>query len=427
MTFQETDVRRDAAGRFGEKHHSEPEVTLSIDPGEQDQEPQQPSYHMRASRLPNALHRIDLANRRLARAGIEERFEADVHEYVRENPEGATATAMAELTLNKPSISFGGWKFSTAHQVTPDGHVLNFGPDEASDMSCDYCGHKRQRGAVYTVTHPDTGETKQIGGNCMEAFLGVKPKGLWALTDDILEDEDSEFDDDTVGRSSGKDDVFAANDLLMAALMVSNEGDDFRSRNQGTTQDPATVDQVFKEPSALTVDHPAERRQLAADIREWVNAQPGDSDYISNLRGVLAGEDRWVSRKHAAIAVSAISAYKRATAAEVEKKTKEEAPYTPGFLGDVKERIRDVPVTLVKPIYLGEDSYGWETKERWLLVMHTEEGKTAKWFTTGNYSGLEPGEKFAMTATVKEHGSYKERDETLVTRAKLTPVEGEED
>ena len=144
-------------------------------------------YKVRKSSLPEALKRIDKANRRLERAGITERFEVTTREYLHRDENSAVLTEMVGLTLNRPSISYEGWAFVGAHQSTPDGNIVSYGSGErAVDMRCEHCGHNRPRSAVYTLRH-ESGDTAQVGSSCMKDFLGIAPAGLWALTADPVD------------------------------------------------------------------------------------------------------------------------------------------------------------------------------------------------------------------------------------------------
>src|SRR5699024_7957357 len=73
---------------------------------------------------------------------------------------------------------------------TAPGH--DFGGWRPEPGRCDHCGKYRDRNTTYLVTSPDTGQTLQVGASCMEAFLRIKPKGLWTLglgADDLHDDD----------------------------------------------------------------------------------------------------------------------------------------------------------------------------------------------------------------------------------------------
>ncbi len=425
-TFIEADHPRghiNNAGSFTEKTLSDPEVTLSAFDTAEDT-PSKPTYVFPATFLGDAKHRIDKANARLIRAGIEERFTYSVEPQLRHLENGQIIEDVV-LTLNTPSIAFAGWHFGGMHDFTPDGQAVHHYADpehavNVADNHCDHCGLRRARGKVFTVTN-DEGETKQIGSNCLEAFLGIHPEGLWVLGTDLTLDDLEREGRENPG-SHGSSQAFPAEDLIVAALTVSNDGHEFVSRGSATWENPSTAELVLRDWDALEAATP-ERRELAKKIHEWLAEQTpaSEGDYIGNLKTVLAGEDRYVGHKHVALAVSVVAAYRRAERArELElERERRKANRVPGFLADVGEKIAGVKATirLVREI---DGDYGTST----LLVMSTEDGRTVKWFSSSTWS-VEPGDQVEIKGTVKEHSSYEGDDQTVITRAKMIVHESE--
>jgi len=413
-------------GRFGEHDHAQPELTLDDQPADEwdDWVPGPPVYDMPKSRLLEAVKRIERANRRLERAGIEERFTYETEEYIHQEDGDPVGIPAVRLTLNAPVISVSGWTFTAAHEETVDGHIVNYGPAKVDEMRCDHCGHNRRRGKVYTVTNQD-GETKVVGSNCLAAFLGVRPEGLWTLTFDMeLGKEDGEDDDWGAAASSG-DVVLPAVDLLAVGLAASRDGEEFVPKSKSTYTVPATAHVVARDlRQLLGAAAQPERREAAKRILAWVNEQAdGESDYIDNLRAVLAGKERWVARKHFGIGVSAISAYRRAqewVIRDKERKAEHESLYQPGHVGSVGERMRDVRMTVMVVDIMEGGEYGPRTR---VVLRDDDTGRQVIWWASGGKGELNVGDKVTVTATVKEHGEYRGTDQTTVTRAKITPAE----
>jgi len=144
-----------------------------------------------ASRMPEVDHKVEMANRRLARLGLEDRFEVEIlgrRTESRTTEGGETETReMADYRLNRPSIKLGEWTFAGRLDVLPDGtpvamtapgmELNGFRPDT---QLCDHCGTKRNRTSTYLL-QDGAGEVKQVGSNCLEAFTGIAPKGLWSM------------------------------------------------------------------------------------------------------------------------------------------------------------------------------------------------------------------------------------------------------
>ena len=418
------EARDRLTGEFGEHQHTAPDIELTADT---DVEPDTwtPVYDMPLSHVTEAKKRIERANRRLARAGVEERFSIDVEEYVH-IPEGeAVGIAAARVTLNTPQLSIGGWKFSAAHEMTADGHIVNYGPAKVEEMRCDHCGHARRRGKVFTVIN-EQGERKVVGSNCLTAFLGIRPEGLWSLTFD-LEAKDDEEERDVWSGATG-DKVVPALDLVGAALAASKDGMEFVPKSRASIETPSTASVVEKDLSTMVAaGEEPERRAQAETILAWVNAQPdGDSDYIDNLRSVLAGKERWVGRKHFGIGVSAVSAYRNAqewAARDAQKREEAEALYRQGHLGEIGVRFRDRPMTLQVADVRDGGEWGPTTR---MVFRDDETGRQVIWWASGDRShGLSEGDSVTLTATVSEHSDFQGADQTVVKRGKLTFPDGE--
>lgn len=403
-------------GEFGEHQHSAPEAEL-VTEEEPEYVPAPPVYRMPASHLPEAVKRIERANRRLARAGVEEQFEYEVERYLYVPENDVVAVNAVALTLSTPRISSGQWTFEAAHEMTVDGHIVNYGSAKVDEMRCDHCGHARRRGKVFTVRNLE-GEEKVVGSNCLSAFLGVRPEGLWALTFD-LEDAREEGDEGGWGAAATAGDVtVAAVDLVGAALAASNDGEQFIPKSKETFKVPSTASQVSAQLRAMVgAGKEPERRAQAEKILAWVNEQPdGQSDYIDNLRSVLAGKERWVGRKHFGIGVSAVSAYRNAqewAIRDAERKADQEELYQPGHVGAVGERLRDLPVTVMVSDVRHDGAYGPSTR---LVFRGDATGKQLIWFASGDRGNLSVGDKVTLTATVSEHGSYRGVDQTVLKR-----------
>ena len=416
------DARDRDSGQFGEHAHSEPELTLSADE-EELWEPGPPVFAMPAYRLAEAIKRIDRANRRLERAGVAERFEYETEEYIHHPEDEPFGVPAVRLTLNAPRISSGEWTFTAAHEMTADGHIVSFGGARIDEMRCDHCGHNRRRGKVYTVTNKD-GEVMVVGSNCLGAFLGVRPEGLWTLTFDLEAAEQEGEDDEWRIAARTGDIVLPAVDLIGAGLAASKDGEEFVPKSRSSREHPATAFLVERDLRTLVAAGEEPERRAAADtILAWVNEQPdGESDYIDSLRSVLAGKERWVGRKHFGIAVSAISAHKNAREwklRDAQRLAEHEELYQPGHIGEVGVRFRDVPMTVMVVDVSPGDLYGPTTR---MVLRDNESGRQVIWWASGDRSSWKVGDAVIVTATVKEQGEFRGTDQTIVSRANLTAV-----
>ncbi|MGF0131479.1 hypothetical protein ACQREA_16240 [Dietzia cinnamea] len=86
-------------------------------------------FDIPACAVSEAIGRIDRANRRLERAGIESRFVYELAPYEHTaTRDGITRTERrVVLTINSPALSFGGWRFQAALDIV-DGQAIVSAP-----------------------------------------------------------------------------------------------------------------------------------------------------------------------------------------------------------------------------------------------------------------------------------------------------------
>lgn len=426
-------IPTDNGGRYAEQEHDTDELTLTAVPDNHgdfgsdfDNEPYVPVHTLSPHNVPLALAAIDKANKRLARYGIDGRFEATLEDGTERRNEADIPVTY--LTLSRPHVALSGWTFTGTHDVTDDGQMLHYAATcdlpvpEVTDTRCQFCGKSRRRERVYTLHH-DTDGNKQVGKSCLEAFLGVKPKGLWAL-DWTLDEKEFEDTDDARGWSSAGSDVFDSEDLLAAAASTTRNGELFVPKSRASFEHPATADALIDHWDAAHDAISDEGRQFARDTLTWLRTNDEAGDYIGNLKASLIplnGDQKWVARKHVGIAASAISAYRRHLDREAEQAAKEKArqQYQPGYVAPVGEKIAGVGATVVRVSYSTTDiGYGREAPKT-ILSMITDDGHQVTWFASGTKT-FTAGQKVTVAGTVKNHDEYQGIDQTIITRAKIT-------
>lgn len=407
---------------------SRDEVDLDLTT-EDDTEPALPVYPIPVSAIVDAQARIDKANRRLERAGIDDRFTYELSEqYVREGDDGQ-GRLYQDLTLSHPSISYGGWEFTAAVDHTDVGPIVRSRPGVELDgwrpetSTCEHCGASRRRSATYLLSHED-GTRKQIGSSCMKDFLGVKPSGLWALGFDPLEESE---DDEWIDRTSSADVATPSNDIIAVALAVTDGGRGFVSQSfaEASGRNPtshAVRDQLFGGVGPMSDRERHAREQIAADaeryiadgtvdqVLQYARTMDGGGDYATNMRALATAEH--VGPKHLGLLASAVSGWARENDRRSLEKA-EAAAYTPGFLAEPKTKIAGHKA-VVEKVMVMEGDYGPTT----MLIMRAETGHTLKWNASGT-KDLKAGDKIALTGgTVKDHGTYGGKDQTILTRVK---------
>lgn len=429
-------------GQFATEAHAETGVALAAP--EQDDavvEAYSPVYQVPEFAVEEATKRIEKANRRLERAGIEERFEATWGEsYVLtiEVDRQPVKRWYRDLELSAPSISYGGWEFvAVLDQVGPNdsdlvarcrpGAELNGWRPES--VRCDHCGKVRSRSNTYVVRHED-GTVKQVGSSCMQNFLGIRPSGLWTLEMDPLDKIDEWMD---VQHSSGRSDAATARDVIATAIAATDGGKHYVSTTSAQYgAGTATSDTVKKALGMWPTDkhdrdHIAEIAARAqevsqADIDEvlaYAQELEGDGDYATNLR--LLARQEWTGTKHVGILASAVSSWARDKGRRVERE-RQVAAYVPGHMAAPGEKIAGNTVTVTKVQYI-DDPYSYHGGVNTLVIMRDEAGHEVKWFASGRKE-LDAGQQLKLTGgTVKAHATYQERDQTVITRVKYDVLE----
>lgn len=410
-------------GSFTDKPQSNPEVTLDVDGNPE--WAYTPSFRFPSNFLDAAIRKVEIANNRLEKLGIEDRFTYELEQEI-EHRNGA-AYEYTRMTLNRPSIGFDDWTFTGAHDFTPAGEVLRFRaePDapQVTDRHCDHCGSKRARNRVYTIVHPEKG-TMQVGASCLEAFFGTSPKGLWTLDSDAgLDDFERDFGDRTDVRAL----MFEPEDLMVAALAASKDGAEYVSANNGSFATPPTAATVRGDYSKLLeAGDTKERRVLARRVIRWargLEAEPGS--YLDNIRASFAGkkDEVYIRVKHLGLAVSAVSAYHRHISEEkVERVLKAvEKKELPEFLAEPGTKITEVIAT-VQFVKYGESNYGYSPTETTWIKMLSDSGHVLSWNASSSLD-FKPGDRVTVDrATVKKNEIYRGSHQTNLTRAKLTPL-----
>ncbi len=392
------------------------------------------SFHFETYRTPAAVKAIETANRKLARAGVAERFTYSTTETVEPKlvtlDSGAQRTvyrSMTTLTLNRALISVAGWQFVATLVHEDDAVIIRTVPGRSldgavvrTDRLCDHCHTQRSRKDTYVIRRGADGQLKQVGSNCIAAFLGVRPAGLWALQFDL---EPTISGAENLAAAAG-DLRVPVRDILAHALAVSDHGRSFTTRSAVQFGGRATADDVMsvlfdQKGTGSEAAWRAEMQQLAAAIVEEQaeldavlatgRALAGESDYARNVRALVDLE--FCDLRHVALIASLVKIHYNELTRRAQK-----ASWAPGFLAPAEDKIVGVVAT-VTTVKVVEGHYGPKT----LIIFQTVDGHAIKWFATGSRD-VNLGETYTVAGRVKAHEVFDDVDQTVITRAKLTPT-----
>lgn len=375
-------------------------------------------YTFPASRLDEAIKRIDKANRKLERAGTEERFTYTTEEYIEEDDEGHKFS-MVSLQISHPKINLAGWSFIASVDKTPDGAIITktlpdqeLGDERPDSLICEHCGRARHRKTTYMLRNVN-GEYKQVGSGCLASFLGVEPKGLWALSYDIDMDSTLKGDPKTFGDANT---VFDLEEVIATGLAASDNGNSFVTASSANEYGGAsTADRVRKklfgtlknEVIDVSEEHFAKAKEMIANT-----PIEGDTEYARNMRTILGSNN--LSIKHIGMAVSVIAAANREKWKQERKAAKASEVKSVGYLAGIGEKVANLELKIKRVDYY-DGNYGTQTR----LIMSAPDGKEVVWTASG-YRSEEAGDTIQIkTATVKNHRSFNDNDQTVLTRARI--------
>lgn len=404
-----------------------------------------PSYKLDAFKA-----KIAQANKRLARAGLEARFELSYKEFERQknitHADQAVENNHAPVYVYEPwiratltgplTLRHGHFTFVACLVPEEAGITVHSAPGQElggysprGDNACDHCQVERSRSRLYLVRDDRDGAIIQLGHSCIELYTGASPKGLWSLT---FDEELEAFTRNDVDGGFGPRHYGASVDAVLAyAFAHSDKGRAYIP--SGMYSETSTVSMVrtslffdinklrdadrdyYIAKAAEAAEHLADTELLAA-IKASVTETAADSDYGRNLRVLLAGES--VTGRNVGILGSLVKVYARQQQLEAERKAN---PVVAGFLGEVGERITDISAT-AKTVVYQEGDWGRTT----FLVAIADDGHMFVW-KASKVLDIETGQRFTIgAATVKAHDTYNGVDQTFIKRPTKFTVIGEE-
>ena len=422
------------------------------------------TYRIPSYRWELFTHKLDVENRRLARAGVDSRFSATYSPFTVkrmkggiELPDGTLAfgTEVTEtwylVTMDAFTITLGHYTFVAALVAEEAGYTVHCAPGQSldgwkrpdvNDIHCDHCGTKRNRNRLYIIRDEDTDQLLQVGHSCIELYTGLNPKGLNALTFDA--ELQGFADEDNDGHGFGSHDYgIPINTVLGYGFAFSDRGRSYvsakaaefgptpstssevrqwiinpPSRPSGRWATPqAIAEWEMGRDNAIQGDKYAQDEELMADIRTAAETLKAGTDYAENMAIILAGQ--YVSGRNVGILASLVSVYAREKELAVQRAS---APkVAKGFLADVKTRIRDEIRFTLRTVRIWDGDYGSTT----FMVGYTPDMHCVVWKASG-WHDVEAGDTVVLSAaTVKAHEQYGETnpiDQTVLTRAVIKEV-----
>jgi hypothetical protein len=403
-------------------------------------------YKIPESNLPEIERRIGRLNRKGAKLGLDPIMVSYTGESFRQGRQLTDELSLQGVTYAKVKLVhvevdapdspiMAGWQFCASLAPLPvdSGEVINVirSVPEAGDLpdrfrsarpDCEHCHTDRRRLETFVLRNTVTGEYKQVGRNCLGDFGSCGNAHDLAKTAELLASLGSlcgSAEDEGFGGSGHKDYFDLETILVLTARVIRISGWVSRARANDNPQLCATatyVDEMTfhpwnsgsKEAQALAEKYSDKAEAddaTAAEAHAWALAlDPGSSDYLWNLLAVARCEQ--IDCRSLGLACSMVAAYLREMDRLEALKHKSNE-----FGGTVGARVT-MELTVTKATGF-ESAYG--TGTRW--QMEDAAGNCFVWWSTSSLD-LE-FQAYKLTFTIKDHTEYKERKQTIITRAKI--------
>lgn len=306
---------------------------------------------------------------------------------------------------------------------------------------CDYCRTRRRRVKTFIVENVETGDSVQVGSNCIRDFLGhVSPQSIAAYLQWLSSPAD-DLEDDGLGGGGYMVPMYDL-ELFLAYTNRAITQDGWMSRGRakslsfGGRETMATADYVlwalfpshklrneaekaeqasFRR-SVTDSDYEAARAALEWAPELWTpTADYVPTDYGVNMEAALSSG--LVSHKTAGLVASLVAAHQRHLERLLERKLREEVGRGSEHVGAVGQRVK-IPALTVTDVKSFENEWG----ETQLIKMLTDDGNLLAWW----YGGMDEfhvGGRYGGACTIKKHGEFKGKKETTVQRCVLAPLD----
>lgn len=366
------------------------------------------------------------------------------------------------ITGEAPKLN--GWSFvATLQHVADVGNIVRTVPGvempirfrDATPEWCDQCKAKRDRLESFIVRHDD-GRYAQVGRTCLKDFLGHADPYRLASLATILAEARALGEDDGWGSAGGFKADEPPTQIFMAFVAASIERNGWVPKskaqewNKIATAEMAAMEMAWSEryPDAaksadangdigwLNIENKMERHfiptakqaERAATAlswtREYLDSKVASgailSDYEFNVRAV-SGTTNLIPRTMG-IAASIIAYYDKQQEFARERagrqQTNAQAAVTSEWQGTIGQRM-DITAKVVSVREL-DGQYG----TTFVYNLEDEAGHRYSWFSSRNV--LEAGETRTITATVKDHTTFRDVKQTVITRGAVSRTATEE-
>lgn len=321
------------------------------------------------------------------------------------------------------------WEFVATLDIYKNGNIVRrYNTDidlpnrfMKSENVCEHCGTKRLRNNLYVIHNTETGEFRQVGGNCLALYTGgLSMEYVAAWMDGITELESNSC-------VFGSKVYYDVRDVVRYAYIITEKVGYMRASDNPSllaTRDMVRIvsnkhEGAVDELNAKLREHGYEEKftisDFTADVDEvvdaiidyWFRCEDG-GEFAHNVKVML--EEGYVESKQFGYLAYLPKGYMRHVEREAEhvKNTSEPCSY----YGEVSKRYKNIDVERVEKIASFETDYGISH----IYAITICDGSRLVWKTT---KYIEDGCS-KISFTVKSHGEYRGKMQTEVTRCSIS-------
>lgn len=328
----------------------------------------------------------------------------------------------------------GNWEFVATLDVRDGGNVVRRYNTEielperfqTSPNVCEHCRSSRARNNLYVVRNAETGEFKQVGGNCLASYthgLNLEYVVSWIDGLDKLCETGGVFYGESAKRYHSVDYVVSLAAAIIGKTGYFNAQSRFSTRAMVCTMLRNDVDAntLQKRVELLNdelkgngfnvrfsvSDFTADNSEQVSAILDYYKSLEDGSEFVHNIQVIL--NDGYATYKDLGFLCYLPQGYAKHIEQEVERAKRMTEKRT--HYGEIGKRYKNVSVQSVRKVACYSTEYG--VMNVWQIII--KDGVVLTWKS----SVYPEDDTTSVSFTVKEHGEYKGAPQTLVTRCKF--------
>ena len=299
---------------------------------------------------------------------------------------------------------------------------------KTSENICEHCNSNRSRKNLYVIHNVVTDEWKQVGGSCLKLYTnGLNMEYVAAYLDGITELEEN---DGLVGGCGGQK-YYEVGSVIGRAVEIINQTGYFSSQAGLPTKTLVStivcdkwghgVDEVnkllaihkFAEVYFRNSDfYKEETNETVSKIIEYYMGLEDNSEFVHNVQVML--KEGYVASKNFGFLCYLPEGYAKHIQREIEKAKRLEEKSE--YFGEVGKRYKDQKISCVELLSSWYNDYG--VTRLYKIVL--EGGFVLTWKSSKDIDCEDDEVPDTITFTVKAHSEYKGKNQTEVTRCKVT-------